>query len=428
MALMFMRIIYIHQYFNTLGMTGGTRSYEMALRLVKAGHEVNIITSLRDMESNDNEYFITNESGIQVHWVSVQYSNHLPYYKRILSFFRFAFKAARIAVAVGGDIIFATSTPLTVIFPARYASYKLKIPIVFEVRDLWPEIPIAMGVLKTPITRYSSRWLEKWAYNNSEAVIALSPAMRDGIVDSGYSYDRIVVIPNSCDIHNFDNDSGRDQFRKERRWLGDKPLILYAGTFGRINGVDYLVDLAYYLKTISPDIRILLVGDGYDNNKIITLAKQKNVLNKNLFIELPMPKSDMPTLFAAADISTSLFIDLPAMQANSANKFFDTLAAGRPILINYGGWQADLIRSTHIGLVSYGADLEAFSHVIAEAANDKKWVIDTGVRSKIIGSKLFHRDKLAIQLEKTLHYSLNKEGHKVSKICDGKYIDMLVDN
>ncbi|WP_344703199.1 glycosyltransferase, partial [Halomonas cibimaris] len=116
-----MRIIYLHQYFNTPEMSGGTRSYEMARRMVAAGHEVHMITAYRE-DDKPGEWFTTDEAGIQVHWYPVPYSNHMSYGQRIKAFFAFAFAARKKALALEGDIVFATSTPLTIAIPGVLAS------------------------------------------------------------------------------------------------------------------------------------------------------------------------------------------------------------------------------------------------------------------------------------------------------------------
>src|SRR5680860_1523682 len=106
-----MRIVYLHQYFNTPEMPGGTRSYEMARRLVAWGHEVHMITSDRSRDRGD--WCVTDENGIQVHWLPVAYSNTMDFQKRLQAFLRFAAKAARRAATIDCDVVFATSTPVS---------------------------------------------------------------------------------------------------------------------------------------------------------------------------------------------------------------------------------------------------------------------------------------------------------------------------
>src|SRR5699024_5606020 len=111
-----MKIIYLHQYFNTPDMAGGTRSYEMARRLVAWGHEVHMVTSWRE-PTDKHGWFTSVEAGIQVHWLPLPYGNYMGYRERIQAFLLFAWKAARKAASIPADVIFATSTPLTIAIP-----------------------------------------------------------------------------------------------------------------------------------------------------------------------------------------------------------------------------------------------------------------------------------------------------------------------
>jgi UDP-N-acetylglucosamine:LPS N-acetylglucosamine transferase len=158
-----MKVIYLHQYFNTPKMSGGTRSYEMARRLVAAGHEVHMVTTWRTETAHD-DWFHTTESGIQVHWLPVSYSNSKTYTQRIRAVLSFAIQACRKAVDLKGDLIFATSTPLTIAIPGIYASWRNRLPMVFEVRDLWPELPIAVGALRSPVLKWLARKFERFTY------------------------------------------------------------------------------------------------------------------------------------------------------------------------------------------------------------------------------------------------------------------------
>lgn len=406
-----MKIIYLHQYFNTADMSGGTRSYEVARRLVTMGHEVHMITSWREPK-DDPSWFTTEENGIQVHWLPVAYNNHMSYAQRIKAFIKFALSSRDKATEIGGDIVFATSTPLTICIPGILASKKLNIPMVFEVRDLWPELPIAMGALKNPFMKLMAHKLEKWAYKNSEAVIALSPGMKDGVCKTGYPASNVAVIPNSSDIELFQNPQPQEvqAFRQSRPWLQDNPLIIYAGTFGKINGVAYLADLAAQVYKLDKTIRFLAIGDGFDREYIQQKAQDLGVLNVNFFMEAPVSKNTMPTIFSAATMTTSLFIDLPAMRANSANKFFDAMAAGKPIFINYGGWQNKLLDTKHVGINGWQLPLEEVARNIVAKVHDKEWLSTTQSHAFELAQTHFDRNVLAKQIAQILTFAVDKRG------------------
>lgn len=417
-----LKVIYLHQYFNTPEMPFGTRSYEMARRMVAAGHEVHMVTSYREADSSYNDWFETEESGIRVYWYPVSYSNHMGFAERVKAFFSFALSARKKAAQLGGDIIFASSTPLTIAIPAVLASRKNKIPMVFEVRDLWPEMPIAVGALKNPFLRFAARKLEHWAYKNSSAVVALSPGMKDGVINAGYSESQVAIIPNSSDIAEFEyNPVAEERFRAEREWLGNRPLLVYAGSFGSTNGVGYLVDVAKELCSLGSDVRILLVGDGAESLDISNRAHDAGVLNKNLFIEKLLPKKEIPALLSAATIASVLFVDIPEMRANSANKFFDALASGTPVLLNYGGWMHDLVSNHNFGLPMWKCSPAEVASELEEKMHDEEWLEKAGIKARYIAESYFSRDLLAEDLMQVLEYTLEGRMSEVSAIAPGSY-------
>ena len=404
-----MRIVYLHQYFNSPSRPGPSRSYEMARRLVRYGHEVHMVTTSRDLDGAVGGWFDTEEDGIHVHWLRVPYSNSMSYARRIRAFATFAVRSARKAASLGGDIVLATSTPLTIALPAAYAARRLKAPMVFEIRDLWPELPIAIGALRGPLPIAAARWLERFAYRNAAEVIALSPGMRDGVVATGYPPDHVHVIPNSADFDKFSPTADAvSAFRSRFPWLGERPLVLYAGTIGRINGVDYLAEVAAKALAIDDTIRFVVIGEGGDERRVRERAAALGVLERNFFILPPMPKREIGAAFAAADIALSLFVDLPAMWANSANKFFDGLASGTPVAINYLGWQAEYLEQRDAGLVLPATDHQAASRMLVERLHDSAWLVGAGARAQQLARDTFDRETLARQFEAVLRRAVRQ--------------------
>ena len=198
-----MRIIYLHQYFNTPEDRGGTRSYEMARRFVEWGHEVHMVTSDRRESSRFRGWRQRTVEGIQVYERAIPYSNRSSYRQRMRAFVTFAVASARLAAAIPADVVIATSTPLTIAFPALYARWRQRIPMVFEVRDLWPEMPVSLGALRNPILIAAARWLERVAYRGSTEIVALSPGTAAGISAVATPVRQVTIIPNAADLDVF---------------------------------------------------------------------------------------------------------------------------------------------------------------------------------------------------------------------------------
>lgn len=402
-----MRVLYLHQYFVSPEASGGTRSYELARRLVARGHEVTLVTSNAMMPArwrDITEPTTTELEGIRLVVLPVAYGNRMGYRERMAAFSRFALAASRVALRAPADVVFATSTPLTIAVPGLVASFGRRVPMVFEVRDLWPELPIAMGALPRPWMRAAARALEWTAYHGASRVVALSPGIADGIAARGIDRDRIAVVPNACDDAFAEAEARAPAFRAAHLpWCDpSRPLVAYAGTFGAINGASWLVDVAAACRRDGAGLQFAMVGDGADRERIVARARELGVLGDNLHVLPPVAKRDMPGLLGCAAVATSLFLPLPEMQANSANKFFDALAAARPLAINYGGWHADLLRRTGAGIAMPHADVVGSARMLTALASDPERRASAGAAARRLAETEFDRDRLATRFEAVL--------------------------
>ncbi len=402
-----MHVLYIHQYFVPPDGSGGTRSYELARRLVQKGHEVTVLTSNAFFPSHYQFSSRVTEiqlEGFRLAVLAVPYSNRQSFSRRVRAFLSFAAESSAFSCKVrGADVVFATSTPLTVALPAFIASRYLRIPQVFEVRDLWPEVPIGLGVLRNPLAVWASKALERWAYRNSTRVVALSPGMRDGVVSAGYPKEKVSVIPNGCDVERFAVSTEVGQrFLGEHPELAQGPLVVYTGTLGFANNLGYLVDIAGEMLGIDPRISFLVVGDGREEEVVRARATAQGVLGRNFWLHPPLPKAEIPAVLSASTLASSFVLDNPVMWNNSANKFFDALAAGRPVLINHEGWQADLIRRRGIGVVVPAAEPREAANRIREFCRAPAGLEQARRAARELAATEFSRDRLADRLNAVL--------------------------
>ena len=399
-----MRIIYLHQYFNTNDMPGSTRSYELAKRLVKNGHSVFMITSKRDNHQSQRNGW-TKEDGIDVFWTPVSYSNKMSYLRRLFSFFSYSIKSLKVALSIDADLIYATSTPLTIAIPAIIYSRIKATPMVFEVRDLWPEIPIAVGALKSPLTKFLALWLEKISYKNSKTIIALSNGMKDGIIKKGYPAKKINVITNLSNTRAYeDMDKAKDLGIRINNYFPEPldKLVIYTGAFGHVNDVKYLIKIAGVLKNINSKIKFIIAGEGVERQNIYSISKELGVLDSSVFIINPLEKSKIPLLYSKASIVSSLFINLEELWNNSANKFFDGLAAGKPIMINYSGWQRSLLEEYNAGFYVPFDDHLKGAEILDKIVNNNELSKNMGYSAKKLANQHFSIDVQYPKFEKIL--------------------------
>ena len=185
------------------------------------------------------------------------------------------------------------------------------------------------------------------------------------------------------------------EFRRQSRWLLNRPFVVYCGTIGKLNNLAYLVCLAERMSKIDPSVVFGIYGSGGEQAKVRALAEANGTLNVNLFLNAAIPKEKVADVLSAATVVTSVFLPLPEMRANSANKFFDGLAASRPVAINYGGWQAELLRTTGAGIVMHETNADKAAAQLAALLNDESRLIDAGTAARRLARERFSRDRLS---------------------------------
>jgi glycosyltransferase involved in cell wall biosynthesis len=337
--------------------------------------------------------------GINTVIVGTKYSSKQSFPRRIFSFLSFVLLSTYTGLRTRGiDIVYATSTPLTVGIPAITLKYLKRVPYIFEVRDQWPEIPIEMGIIRSKILTNLLRLLEKIIYKQSVAIVALSPGMANGIRAKLKQQKKISVIPNSSDTNIFRPDIDGSEVGRERGWTG-KLVLMYFGAMGKANGLRFLVDAANRLKEYE-DIHFVLIGDGNEKASLINKVKRYGL--KNIEILDVFPKTELPRIVAACDISTVIFANYPILQHNCANKFFDSLSAGKPVLLNYSGWQARIIEEHNAGFGCELCNLEQFIERVLFLNSHRDQLVEMGQNARRIAQDRFARDKLAQQALETI--------------------------
>lgn len=403
-----MRILYIHQYFITRKSNSGTRSYEFAKRFVESGHQVTIITGdigLKDKEVPIKKGLIFSEyliDGIKVIAIKNKYSNRMSNFRRILSFITFLILSTVKGVFIKKhDIVFATSTPLTIGLTGSFVKFFRRIPFVFEVRDLWPEAPIQLGAVKNKFLIALLKKMEKAIYKYSDHIVALSPGMVDGIIDVGISKSKITMIPNSCDLELFNSEKNKTQYYREKYNLKDKFVAIHPGSMGKANGLQYIVEAAGVLQDMGDNnVTILLTGDGFTKPMLEKDCKDKGI--KNIIFTGNISKSDMPELIANTDITITSFLNKPILATNSPNKFFDSLAASKPVIVNSNGWTKDMVMDYDIGYFVSPEKPEDLATLLRNLGEDSSNLEKKGQNARKLAESKFDRNKLAIQLEAIL--------------------------
>lgn len=401
-----MRVLYFHQHFTTPDGAGGTRSYEFARALIERGHRVTMVCGRHDRSAlalpwdARARYYRGFIEGIDVIALPLNYSNSDGLLRRTFVFLRFALRSIGIAFREPHDLLFATSTPLTAAVPGIVR--KLLVPrsrFVFEVRDLWPELPKALG-LRNPILLGGMSALEWLAYRTADACIGLAPGIVEGIQRRGPRGQPVAMIPNGCDL---------ELFTPAKRVPLSLPSVApgdfvagFTGAHGIANGLDAVLDAAAELKRRGrSDIKLAMIGDGKCKPALVARA-QREGLDNCVFLPL-VRKTEIARVTASFDCGLQILADVPAFYyGTSPNKFFDYISAGVPVVNNYPGWLADTIVQADCGIAVPPRSPVALAEALMRLADDDQLVARFGRNARILAETKFSRKMLAAQWTKLI--------------------------
>jgi len=394
-----MRVLYYHQHFSTPSGAIGTRSYEMAKKLLEKGHEVTMVcgsfglgdSGLRSEYRRGRREGIVD--GIRVIEFHLPYDNKQGLVARSVTFLRYALRSVRVSLTEQYDLVIATSTPLTAAIPGIAAKVLRRKPFVFEVRDLWPELPRAMGVISNPLTLQLLNGLEWQAYRSATLCIGLSPGIVSGIRRRAGENKRIRMIPNGCDLRLF-NPSREPDSTFPGAQKSDF-VAVFTGAHGPANGLEAVLDAARELQRRNrSDISLVLIGDGKCKAELRATASVEG-LNQVMFLD-PVPKTELVRLLNLADAGLMLLADVSAFYyGTSPNKFFDYIAMGLPVLNNYPGWLADMIDEHQLGLVIPPGDAVKFADALESLADGVEDRASMGRNARLLAESRFSRAQLS---------------------------------
>lgn len=411
-----MNIIYIHQYFKTPRVQGGTRSYEFSRHLIKKGHMVTMITS----GLNNNQFPVAEEQssstytyeGIKILALRAGYNDsclgtYLAGWQRMLAFIRFAKAATRVGKTLPRpDVIFATHTPLTVGFTGINLRKHFNVPFVFEVRDLWPEAMVNINAIKNPLV---IALLRRWSckiYYAADAISAASPGMKEGILKYGIPDEKVTVITQGCDLDLF-SPTRKCVGVRDRLGLGDRFAAIYFGAMGLANGLDYVVEAGSILKQRGrKDIVIVLHGAGSKRQELERMVESRD-LDIVVFSDPVPAKEDLAEIVAACNACMTIY-RASKEHSWSPNKMFDALSAGKPILINVPGWLGSTIQDNKCGFETDPQNPASLADRLEQLADNRDLTEELGRNSRRLAATRFSRTMMGDRLESVLSSAIEK--------------------
>lgn len=403
-----MKILIFYQYFGTPKGKWSTRMYEMTRRWTNQGHHVTVVTSPYEKSDISAERFIGRQKvdGVDLIVINSADSNRDHVLTRMFKAIIFSLVSCYYAVTIKCDVVMASSGPITVGVPALLAKWFRGKPMVFEVRDLWPDGAIELGKLKDGFLRRIAIGFEKMCYKNAKLVVPCSKGMEEGVLRKS-PHSRTLVIPNASDVELFSNISEDDRKIPEQ-YIGKK-LFLYAGSLGLMDEVEQVIEGMRLVN--ASDVLWLVIGEGAERQHLESLVAKYH-LNNIHFLGI-MPKLEVIKWFSRAEATFVTFRDLPVLHTSSPNKMFDSFAAGVPIIQSTKGWIRELVAETQCGINVEPYEPQQFAAAIEKLASDRGYRDELAVNARRLAEEEFNRDVLAAKyLKEISKLSANITGKK----------------
>lgn len=351
------------------------RIYENAACLAKLGHEVTILTGLPNnprgklfpgyrfrllQREQMGEVKIVRVGSLIVPSASTR--NRLKAYLSLMM-------AQMVGSLFTGpaDVVIGTSPPLFTALAGYVASVLKRCPFVFEVRDLWPENMIAIGVVTNKFALRALQALELFLYRRARKIIPVTWGFRDYIMEKGIPPDRITVIPNGVDLStHYPTKASPDLAR--RLGIENKFVAAYIGTVGINHGLQALLDAGELLRDC-PEVAILIIGDGAEKMSLEEQARRRNL--KNVCFLGEQPREQMREFHALADVLLVLLKKVDYFQRVIPSKIFVGMGMALPIIIGVEGESRRIIEDAGAGIGVEPENPQALADAIRQLHTQK---------------------------------------------------------
>jgi colanic acid biosynthesis glycosyl transferase WcaI len=391
------RIAYVCHYFPPEPAAPAARVHEFARAWARAGHEVTVITTFPNhptgripAEYRGRWWSTEMLDGIRVLRCWLYAVPNRGVGRRGLDHLSFMLSSLVFGLPRLGrvDVVIASSPTLFSALSAWVIARQKHVPFVLEVRDLWPEAIVDLGLMRPGPMVYLLQALAGFLYRQAARTVVVTRAFADRIAARGIPRHRLVVIPNGADTHLFspgrDGGLARDELGFDGRFV-----VAYIGSHGLSHGLNAVLDAA----ARQPDVTYLLVGDGADRDRLVR-ERDRRQLN-NVVMRPSVPKAQVPRLYAAADACLVPLRDVPLFEAFVPSKLFEVLAAGRPVIGAVRGEARDILSRSGGALLVDPERGDQLAEAVDQLRADAGLRDELGRRGRAFAEQCYDRDVLA---------------------------------
>lgn len=395
-----MHIYYIIHYFPPELNGGATRASELAKLWAEAGHQVTILTGFPNhphgeipQEYKGKLFFEESKDGYTIRRSYIYATPNKGKVKRIFNHI-----SLTLSTILGSlfkpkpDIIIASSPPLFLGFSGYLLGRLKRVPYVFEVRDIWPQQAIDLGMLTNPFIIRLMERLEMFLYRHAQKVIGVAESTRQILSERGVDKDKLEIIFNGTNPDDF-KPGAADELLKPQLGLEGKFVISYIGTMGLSQGLMVVLKAAQQLEDKYPQIHFLLVGHGAEREILISAATTMG-LNNVTFLKA-QPRTQIPDLYRLSDISLVVLRNLPLFYHTIPSKIFEIMACQIPVILGVAGEMRTIIEAANAGLCIEPENEAALKEAILKLYHAPELKNDLAVNGRVYVEKHYNRRELA---------------------------------
>lgn len=372
-----MKILFLSDNFPPEGNAPATRLYEHAIRWVRAGHEVTVVTCAPNFPEGKLFAGYRNRwrhveviDGIRVVRVKTYITANEGFLKRTLDYMSFMVMGFAMGLLERRpDVVAATSPQFFCAIGGWALSVAKRRPFVFELRDLWPASIIAVGAMKKSLVIRTLEKIELFLYRRAKAIVSVTESFREDLVARGVPRDKVHVVINGVDLDRYEPRPRCTDLEREFG-LADKFVCGYMGTHGMAHALPKVLEAAEMLRD-REDIAFFFAGSGAERSKVEQIVRERNLHNVRLIPR--QPKERMPALWSACDLSLVPLRDTPVFATVIPSKIFESMGMGVPILMSLPEGEATaIVCSTGSGVCVRPEDPQAMADAIVALAEDSE--------------------------------------------------------
>ena len=398
-----MHILFLTDNFPPEGNAPATRTYEHAIRWVKAGHTVTVITCAPNFPEGKvfdgfkNRWYQTHDvDGINVVRVKTFITANEGFVKRILDYMSFM-----VTGFIAGlfqkkpDVIVATSPQFFCACAGWALSAVRRKPFVFELRDIWPASITAVGAMKDSFAIRMLEKIEMFLYRRADSIVSVTHAFKKELIERGVDGEKIKVVLNGVDLTKYEPSLSKDASLAQQYGLEGKFVAGYIGTHGMAHGLEHIVDVAERLQS-NDDIRVVFAGGGAARQKVVDLVEKKQL--KNVVLIDRQPKEMMPKLWSLCDVSLVPLVNSDLFKTVIPSKIFECMGMGIPTIMSVPEGEATaIIRETNSGLVVESESVDQITAAILKL-HEAKELYQQVRTSSIKAAPTYSRDIMAADM------------------------------